>query len=547
MLNNRFEYFNLVENLQDCPPAEQDAIVKEMAKTDLFFLCWFVLGWDFYNPKVSIDDYKHEFDDNDKIVRQYSEEEQRELYEDALKRAEFPFNFCKQVHDDPYQLWLVARGHMKSLTLTTAHNIQIILNNPNDCIAIMSYNMKTAKAFLRQIKQELEGNELLKYYFPEIFYEKPEKESIKWSEQDGLIVKRSVIRKEPTFYAFGLVDSQATGFHFDVHSFDDVVVQESVTSTEMIQKTTERWELSDNLGMMTERGTRKKYAGTRYHYFDTYSEIMKRGTPTTTIAATDNGELDGEPIFLTHKQLKKKLSEQGSYTFSAQNLLKPVSKDDQKIKVEKFKFYDTLPDNVYTYLAVDPANAKKKKSDYTAGLVFAVDCDGKVYVTDGVHDKLNLTERYDMLKQKNDRWQPRVVGYEKYGIQTDIDYFIMQNKKDYYHLPLFEMKGTMSKEDRILRLVALLENGDLYLPRSMKRYSTFHEREVDIVTNLLSEAQAFPFGEHDDLLDCLARCFDLFLNKPDYKPDYKQTEEWSKTAGARFERNLAKKPKRDSW
>lgn len=527
MLNNRHEYFNLINNLSNCSTQEQDSVMRELAKTDLFFLCWVILGWDFYNPIVNKEDYNTE-----------------EEYEDAERRARFPFNFCKQVSDDPWQMWLVARGHMKSLTLTTAHNIQLILNEPNDSIAIMSYNLKTAKAFLRQIKQELENNFILKRLFPEVLYDKPEKESLKWSEQEGLIVKRKSIRKEPTFYAFGLVDSQATGFHFDIHSFDDVVTQDSVTTPEMIQKTTEAWELSDNLGMMTDRGTRKKYAGTRYHYFDTYKQMMERGVNHKIIPATDNGELDGIPIFMSDDMLQNKIKEQGTYTFSAQNLLKPISKADQKFNVEEMvKYYDTVPDNVYTYFAVDPANAKKKGSDYTAGIGFAVDSNRKIYVIDGVHDKLSLGERYKMLKSKNERWAPKIIGYEKYGMQTDIDYFIMENKKDYYHMPLFEMKGSMSKEDRILRLVALFENGDILFPRTLKHFSKYHEREVDIITNLISELDSFPFGKHDDLLDCLARCFDLFLNNPDQVPDVKNTEAWTKTAGYRFEKNLRIKDK----
>ena len=71
--------------------------------------------------------------------------------------------------------------------------------------------------------------------------------------------------------------------------------------------------------------------------------------------------------------------------------------------IEKIKYYDTVPDNIYTYFAVDPANTKNKGSDYTAGIVFGVDQDSNIYILDAVHDKLNLSERYDMLKEKNSR------------------------------------------------------------------------------------------------------------------------------------------------
>ena len=481
MLKNREEYRKLVSKFKDISIPERNAIIKHLAKTDLYFLCWFVLGWDFYD-------------------------------------CTFGFDFCKKVAKDPNRLWLVARGHLKSLTITTAQNIQDILNNPELSIAIMSYNLKTAKSFLRQIKYILETNNLLISLFPEILYKKPDKESPKWSEQEGIVVKRTGNRKEPTFYAFGLVDSQATGFHFDIHSFDDAVTQDSVTSEEMIRKTTDAWRLSDNLGMMGAKTTVKRYAGTRYHYFDTYGVMIKSGVPYTIITATDNGEMDGNPIFLNKKQLEDKKKEQGIYIFSCQNLLKPVAKADQTFTRGMIKYYKKIPKNLNYYLAVDPANTKKKKSDYTAGIVFGFSSDRKIYIIDGFHDKLDLKERYDVIKFTNERYKLQRIGYEKYGMQSDMDYFRMENERTSYFMPMFTMKGSMSKEDRILRLVALFGQGAILFPSTINYWCKYDGRNVNIIDKLIFEMESFPFGEHDDLLDTLARMFDLFLNNPSEKP-----------------------------
>ena len=45
------------------------------------------------------------------------------------------------------------------------------------------------------------------------------------------------------------------------------MTRESVTTPDMIKKTTSAWELSRNLTAI--KGT-SRYIGTRYHYFDTY-------------------------------------------------------------------------------------------------------------------------------------------------------------------------------------------------------------------------------------------------------------------------------------
>lgn len=492
MLANKEQYIKLIEELAKLGEDERNQVMRHLCLTDIFFLAFFVLDQEFY-------------------------------YND------FAFNFCKKVSENPWQLWLVARGHLKSLTITIAHNIQLILANPDISIAIPSYNLKTAKSFVRQIKIILEGNELLKALFPDVLYTNPATQSPKWSEQEGLVVKRKTTRKEPTVMGFGLVDGQATGYHFDVLSFDDVVVPESVTSPEMITKTTERWQLADNIGMPT---TLKKYCGTRYHYFDTYAEVQKV-TPTTVIPATDNGEIDGKAVFLSQEELEKKLKEQGRYIFSAQMLLKPVAKEDQTFHMEDFAYYEDLP-RVNYYIACDPANTKSKKSDFTAYLVFGYSADRKVYLVDGVHDKLDLGQRYRALKALNERYKPLVIGYEKYGLQADVDFFRMENAKTNYYMPLTELGGILSKEDRILRLAGLFGKKDMLFPRHLPYVRVFGNEPIDIVNNLQMELMAFPFSEHDDLSDCLSRCYDLFLNRPE-TPKQVITERDTHTAGYRFE------------
>ena len=492
MLKSKEQYIELIKELGNLKEGERNEVIRHLCKTDIYFLSFFVLDQEFY-------------------------------YND------FAFDFCRKISENPWQLWLVARGHLKSLTITVAHNIQLILNNPDIAIAIPSYNMKTAKSFVRQIKIILESNALLKDLFPEILYANPSTQSPKWSEQEGLVVKRKTTRKEPTVMGFGLVDGQATGYHFDVLSFDDVVTQDSVTSPEMIQKTTERWQLSDNIGMPS---TMKKYCGTRYHYFDTYAEVQKV-TPTTIIPATDNGEIDGNPVFLTREELDKKLADQGRYIFSAQMLLKPVAREDQKFRMEDFRYYDELP-RVNYYIAVDPANTQSKKSDYTAMLVFGFSEDRKVYLVDGVHDKLDLGQRYRTLKALNDRYKPLIIGYERYGLQADIDFFRMENAKTNYYMPITEVGGGISKEDRILRLQALFETKDLIFPKHLRYTQLWNGEQVDIVNNIQMELLAFPFAEHDDLSDCLSRCYDIFLDKPN-KVRQVVTERDTQTAGYRFE------------
>lgn len=449
----------------------------EWGKTDLWHLCYHILGWDFYDD-------------------------------------DFPKYFCEKVQENPNQLWLVARGHLKSLTITCAATIQFLINNPNKSVAIMSYNNSTANAFLNQIKHILETNDGLKKFYPDVFYEEPKTQSTSWSTQAGINVIRTTTRKEPSVFAFGLVDSQKTGMHADLLVYDDTVIQDSVGSAYMIQKTTRAWELSSNLGMM-KSPTEKRYCGTRYHFYDTYDEMIKRGIEHTVIPATHDGTINGKPIYMSDETLARMLQEQGEYTFSSQMLLKPIADGQAKFHVEDLQYYDS-PDEVpfitNKYLLCDPAGKgrKDKDTDYTVMGVVGYDTVGDLWLIDAVHDKIDLGRRWNCVLDLWEKHKVCLVGYEQYGMNTDMEFFDMEIKRTRCKCPAFKtLGGNMAKEDRILRLVPLLEQRRLHVPRRLIKKSYFDDREYDIITALEQQIKDFPFGKHDDFIDMLSRIFDI--------------------------------------
>lgn len=163
--------------------------------------------------------------------------------------APWIYERCREVEAAPdgyLDLW--SREHYKSTIITYAGAIQEILRDPEITIGIFSHTRPIAKGFLRQIKMEFEGNDTLKQLYPGALWQSPRKEASKWSEDDGICVKRKGNPKESTVEAWGLVDGQPTGKHFKLLIYDDVVTLESITSPEMIAKVTNAWALSLNLG-----------------------------------------------------------------------------------------------------------------------------------------------------------------------------------------------------------------------------------------------------------------------------------------------------------
>lgn len=470
----------LVAGLQNCSEPQRKAINRLLCRTSLYWLLWF-----------------------------------------GLKRSDMErqwlFDRCQEVQAQPdgcLDLW--ARDHYKSTIITYAATIQSILRSHGEgaegreqCIGLFSHTRPIAKGFLRQIKYEFETNEALKWWFDDILWERPDKQAPKWSEDDGIVVKRKGNPKEATLEAWGLVDGQPIGKHFTGMVFDDVVTRESVNTPEMIAKTTEALELSFNLGSQGQEW--RRMIGTRYHFNDTYKVMQDRGAfKPRVFAATADGTAEGEPVLLSRDALAKKRRDMGPYTFSAQMLLNPVADQLSGFRREWLRHYERTPQHAADgapnrYMLVDAANDKRKTSDYTAIWIIGLGADGNYYAIDIVRDRLNLTERAEMVMKLHRKWKPKQVRYEKYGLMADVQHIKYLQAERSYRFDIIEVGGQTSKNDRIRRLIPLFEQGRIWLPETL--YKTDHEGQVrNLVEDFIEhEMCAFPVGLHDDMLDSLAR------------------------------------------
>jgi len=425
---------------------------------------------------------------------------------------------CREVEASPnghLDLW--AREHYKSTIITFGKSIQDILIDPDHTlIGIFSHSRPIAKGFLEQIKRELEGNQFLKDLFPDVLYQNPKSESPKWSLDSGIVVRRETNPKEATVEAWGLVDGQPTGKHFTVLVYDDVVTLESVTTPDQIKKTTNAWEISVNLGA---HGGKKRYIGTRYHVNDTYRAMMDRGSVKPRVyPATHNGKMDGEPVFLTKESLLEKRRDMGPYTFGTQMLQDPIADKAMGFKHDWIMYYD-IPSNTSgwnKYILVDPASKKKATSDYTVMEVIGLGPDGNYYLLDAVRDRLNLTQRAGKLFELHRKHRPKGVGYEQYGMQSDIEHIQYEMNQLNYRFNITPLGGTTAKEDRIKKLIPVFEQRRFFMPRRLLFVDHQGEAKDYVLAFINDEYLSFPVCVHDDMLDCRARILDpeLFAKFP---------------------------------
>ena len=323
----------------------------------------------------------------------------------------------------------------------------------------------------------------------------------------GLIVRRESNPKEATLEGWGLIDSMPTGSHFFGRIYDDVITEKFARTPDMIQKSTESWELSLNLGA---RGGFERYIGTRYHYNDTYRTLLQRNAAIPRIyPATVDGQIEGEPVLLTREELADKRRKMGPYVFGCQMMQDPKADETQGFKREWLRHYESHHgESTNRYIIVDPANEKKKGSDYTAIGVIGLGGDRNYYLLDAVYDRLNLQERTKALIALHRRWRPEKVGYEKYGKDTDIEHIQYVQEQENYRFDIIPLKGITAKIDRIKRLIPIFAAYRMYLPQEL--YKTNYEgKSEDLIEKFINEEyDPFPVAVHDDFLDMLSRILD---------------------------------------
>lgn len=473
------------------------------------------------------------------------------------------FERLREVEEEPddfLDLW--ARDHYKSTCITYAGVIQEVLRDPNITIGIFSHTKQIAQKFLKQIMSELEQNEWLKECHSDCLWKDPAKEAPLWGLQYGIVVKRQSNPKESTVEAHGLVAGQPTSKHFMLRVYDDVVTRESVTNPEQVQKTTEAWELSDNLGGGPQR---KWHIGTRYSFADTWGVILERKLLKPRLfPATHNGRLDGIPVFLKPEVWENKKRIQASQV-AAQMLQNPLAGTEQVFQPTWMQSYLIRPKVMTCYIMGDPSKGTGRKSDRTAYAVIGIDAQGNKYLLDGYRHRMSLSERWENLKKLYLKWrsQPGIqtvrVGYERYGLQSDDEYFRERMNLEGFSFPIDEIswtrEGDQSKRARVERLQPDIQHGNFLLAglvwqagspknlwridaerghpelrplvaptKTMEAATKGNEewrianpivrkdeegRLYDLTRAFLEEAIFFPFGTHDDLLDAASRIYDM--------------------------------------
>jgi hypothetical protein len=438
--------------------------------------------------------------------------------------SKFVVDRCHEVQTGPdgWTLDLWARGHFKSSVLTKARTIQRIIRYPEKSTMIASHTRPIAKKFLRPIMLLLENNEMLKRAFPDVLWANPRVEAPKWSEDDGIVVKRkNMARSEATVEAWGLKEGMPISVHFDWIISDDLETKDDVTNPEVIEKVRSSFDLASDLltvgGSISVVGTPYSHNGVYIPYIvDKKKANGENVYQFRKYPATDDGTATGKAVFLSQEELDDIRARKGEYEYNCQQLINPTPVGVRKLDGEKLQDIESkfIPRNIYKFMVVDPAGDDKgKDSDAWAFMVIGIEPfsddmgTNRVFIVDAQITPMREEEApEDISRMYLRNGLIMQIGIEKVGQST----------------AELHVASALAKRGRFISQ----ENGSLVILRPAGRNKQFriekaipfplYQNKIFISTDipvayrerLRQEMDMYPFW-HDDGLDCLAYFYEM--------------------------------------
>ncbi|MBC3919171.1 hypothetical protein H8L32_16890 [Undibacterium sp. CY18W] len=375
--------------------------------------------------------------------------------------------------------------------------------HPERCVIAASHTVELAERFGRRVRN-LFGSNAHARAFPKSGLSAHSTAAGRWDTAQG-----------GEYFAAG-VGGSVTGRRADLAIIDDPVKSREDADSPTIREKQWAW-WRDDMSTRLKPGAATVLIMTRWHEDDLagrmIADLKQAGQRVKVLslpmeAREDDalGRAIGEPLWpewFTPQMLENAKREPRTWSALYQQEPRPVGGGE--FKNEWLLYYQRQPATSNKVILVDPASGKSRtRGDFTSMWVVGRGADGNDYVLDGVRDRLNLTERTEALFTLVRRHRPAAVGYEQYGLQSDIEHIRIEQERQQYRFRILELGGATKKEDRIRRLIPSFQQGRLWLPASMKRQMANGQLR-DIMGDFRNEYAAFPVGAHDDALDCLAR------------------------------------------
>jgi len=484
--------------------------------------------------------------------------------------------------DAKYKQVLVPRGHLKTTFCTVGKFLWLIIRNPFLRQLLVMNSSGNSGLRVREMKAHFELNdrfrEIWRSVVPDFLFDgggnKPT--GFVW-KQDAFDVKKperteddlgqQFLAAEMAVFGSGIA-TRKTSQHYPYIHYDDVVDEKVVTSKEQIEKNIQQ--LVESMDLSIGDTTKFFGVGTCWHYADVWQQMhdpKELGWTDLNCLIATVEDYEGEPLYpaneflvghpgMTKRKIhEKKTGARTSIVFPGQQLMQPVSEQDQKFPPGGWKWYREadLAENHSTVLSIDPAISTEGYADYTAYCVITVDHMGYWYVRELLRVR-GIDDFEEQVYALNDRYRFDMVGVEGTGFQRTLEATLRDAHMTRGRAPIPTFRCTpstrQSKEYRISRIIPRFNSGMILLPAGCDdELTTSHQRNAvaDGFRHLIEEGERFPKSRHDDCLDALSQAIEFAWQPGEIKK--KQDESPNARLHRRFSKFRARqgrrKPNRD--
>ena len=202
--------------------------------------------------------------------------------------------------------------------------------------------------------------------------------------------------------------------------------------------------------------------------------------------------------------------------WNAQWMQNPTSEEGALIKREWWRKWekDTIPPLQHVIQSYDTAFMKKETADYSAITTWGVfylneDSGPQLILLDAIKDRFEFPELRRIAYQQYQYWQPETVLIEAKASGLPLTYEL--RKMGIPVINYTPSKGN-DKHTRVNSVAPLFESGQIWAPV-----------DKEFAQEVIEECAAFPYGDHDDLVDSMTQAVMRFRQGGfiDHPEDYK--------------------------
>jgi len=208
----------------------------------------------------------------------------------------------------------------------------------------------------------------------------------------------------------------------------------------------------------------------------------------------------GKPVWPEYWKLDELETVKASLSlgkWNAQWMQNPTSEEGAIIKREWWKKWDkdTLPKLEHIIQSYDTAFMKKETADYSAITTWGIfreneDKPANLILVDALKERLEFPELRRKALEQYKYWQPETVIIEAKASGLPLTYELRQ--MDIPVINFTPSKGN-DKHVRVNSVAPLFESGMIWAP------------DQKFAEEVIEECAAFPYGDHDDLVDTMTQ------------------------------------------